>query len=47
MNVFYQKFSNKNTLKKSYEEIKNVLNQIIPNNYSEKVELVLKDNIFP
>ena len=43
---FYQKFSNKNTLRRSYEEIKNYLDQIIPMNFMEKANIVLKDNIF-
>ena len=43
---FYQKFSNKNTLRRSYEEIKNYLGQIIPMNFMEKANIVLKDNIF-
>ena len=43
---FYQKFSNKNTLRRSYEEIKNYLDQIIPMNFIEKANIVLKDNIF-
>ncbi len=43
---FYQKFSNKNTLRRSYEEIKNYLDQIIPMNFMKKANIVLKDNIF-
>ena len=43
---FYQKFSNKNTLRRSYEEIKNYLDQIIPMNFMEKANIVLKGNIF-
>ena len=44
---FYKKFSNKNTLKNSYEQIKNVLDKIIPQEYADKIELISKNDIFP
>lgn len=46
-NEFYKKFSNKNSLKQSFQQIKNVLNKIIPQEYADKIELLLKDDIFP
>lgn len=44
--LFYEKFSCKNALKKSYEEIKGCLNQIIPQEFMEKANIVLIGNIF-
>ena len=44
-NEFYKKFSNKNSLKQSFQQIKNLLNKIIPQEYADKIELLLKDDI--
>ena len=43
---FYSKFCNRNTLKKSYDEIKTFLNIIIPQKYADKIYLVLKNDLF-
>jgi len=43
---FYSKFCNKNTLKRSYDEIKPSLNIIIPQKYTDKIYLVLKNDLF-
>ena len=43
---FYSMFCNKNTLKKSYDEIKTFLNIIIPQKYTDKIYLVLKNDLF-
>ena len=43
---FYSKFCNKNTLKRSYDEIKPFLNIIIPQKYTDKIYLVLKNDLF-
>ena len=34
---FFSKFSNKNTLEKAFEEIKDCLNSIIPQKYADKI----------
>jgi len=41
----YQKFSNENTLKKAFEEIKDCLDLIIPEQYIDKIQ-DLKNNLF-
>ena len=43
---FYSMFCNRNTLKKSYDEIKTFLNIIIPQKYADKIYLVLKNDLF-
>ena len=43
---FYSMFCNKNTLKRSYDEIKPFLNIIIPQKYTDKIYLVLKNDLF-
>jgi len=43
---FYSMFCNKNTLKKSYDEIKTFLNIIIPQKYTDKIYLVIKNDLF-
>ena len=43
---FYSMFCNKNTIKKSYDEIKTFLNIIIPQKYADKIYLVLKNDLF-
>ena len=44
---FYTQFSKKYTIKKSFETIKDDLNLIIPKEHSSKIDILLKDNIFP
>ena len=44
---FYNFFSKKNALKTAFNEIKNVLKLIIPQKYSNKIEILLNENIFP
>ena len=43
---FYSMFCNKNTLKRSYDEIKPFLNIIIPQKYTDKICLLLKNDLF-
>ena len=43
---FYRKFSNKNTLKKAYKEIKNCLYLIVPQQHYEKIPMLLENKIF-
>lgn len=43
---FYFSFCNKNTLKKAYGEIKNDLYLIIPQNFGDKLNLLLDKNLF-
>ncbi len=43
---FYRKFSNKNTLKKAYKEIKNCLHLIVPQQHHEKIPMLRENKIF-
>ena len=43
---FYKYFSNINTLKKAFEEIKDSLYMIIPTEYTDKIDLFKDDKIF-
>ena len=43
---FYKYFSNMNTLKKAFEEIKDSLDMIIPTKYIDKIDLFQYDKIF-